>query len=130
MSHESDGLNRRNLLTRGTILAGAGVALSAKASQAATNPQTGETPNLNPPVVQIRAGKIRGFRDGPTLTFLGVPYAQAERFGTPQPVTPWTDIKSTQTFGPVCPIPQQTSVGIDDFVFPTATGWKTKIARC
>jgi len=118
MSHASDGVSRRNLLAHGTVLAGASVALSATASQAATNPQTGETPNLNPPVVQIRAGKIRGFRDGPTLTFLGVPYAQAERFGMPQPVTPWTDIKGAQTFGPVCPIPQQTSVGIDDFVFP------------
>lgn len=119
MSHASDGLNRRNLLTHGTVLAGAGLALSATASQAATNPAApDETPNLNPPVVQIRAGKIRGFRDGPTLTFLGVPYAQAERFGSPQPVTAWADIKGTQTFGPVCPIPQQTSVGIDDFVFP------------
>ncbi len=117
MSHASDGLNRRNLLTRGTVLAGAGIALSATAGQAATAAPE-ETPNLNPPVVQVRAGKLRGFRDGPTLTFLGVPYAQAERFGLPQPVTPWADIKGAQTFGPVCPIPQQTSVGIDDFVFP------------
>jgi len=117
MSQSSGGVNRRNLLVCGTVLAGAAAALPATAAQAA--PQAGdETPNLNPPVVHIRAGKIRGFRDGPTLTFLGVPYAQAERFGPPQPVTPWTDIKSTQTFGPVCPIPQQTTVGIDDFVFP------------
>lgn len=119
MSHTPDGVNRRNLLTHGTALAVAGVVLSATASQAATSPQGNEDlPNLNPPVVQIRAGKLRGFRDGPTLTFLGIPYAQAERFGPPQPVTPWEDIKSAQTFGPVCPIPQQTSVGIDDFVFP------------
>jgi para-nitrobenzyl esterase len=121
MSQSSDGVNRRNLLTHGTVLASAGVALSATAGKAATNPQMvapQETPNLNPPVVQVRAGKLRGFRDGPTLTFLGIPYAQAERFGTPQPVTPWADIKGAQTFGPVCPIPQQTSVGVDDFVFP------------
>lgn len=119
MSHASDGVSRRSLLTHGTVLASAGVALSATPSKAATNPQAGEgTPNLNPPMVQVRAGKLRGFRDGPTLTFLGVPYAQAERFGMPQPVTPWADIKGAQTFGPVCPIPQQISVGIDDFVFP------------
>ena len=119
MSHASNGVNRRNLLAHGAVLAGAGLALSATTSEAATNPQVAdETPNLNPPVVQVRAGKLRGFRDGPTLTFLGVPYAQAERFGPPQPVTAWTDIRGAQTFGPVCPIPQQTSVGIDDFVFP------------
>ena len=119
MSQESNGVSRRNLLTHGSVLAGfvgAGVALSAPASQAADAPE--ETPNLNPPVVQVRAGKLRGFRDGRTLTFLGVPYAQAERFGMPQPVTPWADVKGAQTFGPVCPIPQQISVGIDDFVFP------------
>ncbi|HVW74537.1 MAG TPA: carboxylesterase family protein [Rhizomicrobium sp.] len=116
MSQESNGVSRRHLLTHGAVLACAGVALSATASQAAAAPD--ETPNLNPPVVQVRAGKLRGFRDGPTLTFLGVPYAQAERFGPPQPVTPWTDIKGAQTFGPVCPIPQATSVGVDDFVFP------------
>ena len=116
MSQESNGVSRRNLLTHGAVLAGAGVALSATASQAAA--ATEETPNLNPPVVQVQGGKLRGFRDGPTFTFLGVPYAQAERFGPPQPVAPWSDIKGAQTFGPVCPIPQQTSVGIDDFVFP------------
>ena len=116
MSQESNGVSRRNLLTHGAVLASAGVALSATAAQAAAAPD--ETPNLTPPVVQVRAGKLRGFRDGPTFTFLGIPYAQAERFGPPQPVAPWTDIKGAQTFGPVCPIPQQTSVGIDDFVFP------------
>ena len=111
------GLNRRNLLTHGSVLAGcvsAAVTLPVSPSEAAPE----ETPNLNPPVVQVRAGKLRGFRDGRILTFLGVPYAQAERFGMPQALTAWDDIKGAQSFGPVCPIPQQTSVGIDDFVFP------------
>jgi para-nitrobenzyl esterase len=128
MSETTDGLNRRNLLTHGSVLAGcvgAGVTLPASASKAATSQQIAapeETPNLHPPVVQVQAGKLRGFRDGSTLTFLGVPYAQAERFGMPQPVTAWDDIKGAQSFGPVCPIPQQTSVGIDDFVFPHRYG--------
>jgi len=126
MSETSDGLNRRNLLTQGSLLAGcvgAGVTLPASVGNAAPSAQTAaatpeETPNLNPPVVQVRAGKLRGFRDGRTLTFLGVPYAQAERFGMPQALTAWDDIRSAQSFGPVCPIPQATTVGIDDFVFP------------
>src|ERR1700753_3048655 len=98
MSDASDGLNRRNLLTRGSILAGcvsAGATLTASTSDAAAAPE--ETPNLNPPVVQVRAGKLRGFRDGRTLTFLGVPYAQAERFGMPQPVAAWNAIKGAQS---------------------------------
>jgi len=36
----------------------------------------------------------------------------------PKPVKAWDGIKSAQTWGPVCPIPQATSVGPDDFVFP------------
>ena len=113
------GLNRRNLLKQSSVLAGcvgAAVTLPVSAGMAAARPE--ETPNLNPPIVLVRAGKLRGFRDGRTLTFLGVPYAQAGRFEMPQAVTAWDDIKSAQTFGPVCPIPQQTVVGIDDFVFP------------
>ena len=36
----------------------------------------------------------------------------------PKPVTSWEGIKGAQTWGPVCPIPQATTVGGDDFVFP------------
>jgi para-nitrobenzyl esterase len=75
-------------------------------------------PNLSPPVVQVKGGKLRGFKDGKTFTFLGVPYAEAERFEMPQPVKAWDGIKSAQTWGPICPIPQATTVGSDDFVFP------------
>jgi para-nitrobenzyl esterase len=75
-------------------------------------------PNLDPPVVQVQAGKLRGFRDGKTTVFLGVPYAETERFELPQPVKPWEGIKSAQAWGPVCPIPQMTAPGIDEFVFP------------
>src|SRR5580698_1904013 len=74
MSDTSDGLNRRNLLTHGSVLAGcvgAAVTLPVSAGKAAPSLQTAaatpeETPNLNPPVVQVRAGKLRGFRDGRT----------------------------------------------------------------
>ena len=123
---QSHGINRRSLLARG---AAAGLALaagnaSAQEKQKADTAPTGKPAapavgaNLNPPVVQVRAGKLRGFRDGKTLTFLGVPYAQAERFEMPKPVKAWEGIKSAQTWGPVCPIPQATSIGGDDFVFP------------
>ena len=129
---QSDGINRRNLLTRGAALVGgvaAGRALSAanasdnEKAKTEGNPvaKTGtavEAPNLHPPVVQVKGGKLRGIKDGKTFTFLGVPYAQAERFEMPQPVSAWEGIKSAQTWGPVCPIPPASTVGGDDFVFP------------
>lgn len=75
-------------------------------------------PNLDPPVVQVQSGKLRGFRDGKTTIFLGIPYAEAARFELPKPVKPWDNIKSAQAWGPVCPIPQMTAPGNDEFVFP------------
>lgn len=123
---QSDAINRRSLLTRG---AAAGLALAAGNASAQEKPKTeGQPaakpapavapPNLHPPVVQVKGGKLRGFRDGKIFTFLGVPYAEAERFEMPKPVPEWEGIKSAQAWGPVCPIPQATTVGSDDFVFP------------
>jgi para-nitrobenzyl esterase len=128
MSKTPPAFNRRNVLTHGMVLA-SGVAAStaapADASAAAAKPKTASaaaapdtTPNMHPPVIQVRGGKLRGFRDGKTIAFLGVPYAEAERFAMPKPVTAWNDVKAAQAFGPVCPIPQQTSPGPDEFVFP------------
>ena len=128
-------MNRRKLLGRGTALVGgalAGLALKPENIFGQEKPKTGgagsqpaaasakstESPNLNPPVVDVKGGKLRGFRDGKTYTFLGVPYAEADRFEQPKPVQPWTGIKSAQAWGPVCPIPEMTTPGVDEFVFP------------
>jgi para-nitrobenzyl esterase len=126
-------ISRRVLLGRGAALVGAAVAGAAlpSATAAAEPPalhgalngmakdaKPSALPNLDPPVVQLQAGKLRGFRDGKTTVFLGVPYADAERFELPQPVKPWEGIKNAQAWGPVCPIPQMTKPGIDEFVFP------------
>jgi para-nitrobenzyl esterase len=133
MSEESrEEISRRALLGKGAALVGAAVAggalPSAKAATAVLAPSathgmakdanSSAPPNLEPPVVQVQAGKLRGFRDGKTAVFLGVPYADAERFELPQPVKAWEGIKSAQAWGPVCPIPQMTKPGMDEFVFP------------
>ena len=128
-------MNRRKLLSRGTALMGgalAGFSLQPGKAFGQERPETGEAgsqpdanranpteaPNLNPPVVQVKRGKLRGFRDGKTYTFLGVPYAEADRFEQPKPVPPWDGIKGAQAWGPVCPIPEMTSPSVDEFVFP------------
>jgi len=129
---QSDAINRRSLLTRGAALVGgaaAGLALTAgnasaeeKAkteTQPAVKPATPMAPpNLHPPVVQVKGGKLRGFKDGKIFTFLGIPYAEAERFEMPKPVPAWEGVKGAQVWGPVCPIPPASTVGGDDFVFP------------
>ena len=117
-------MNRRQMLGTTTALLGGVVAgvtgdafEQAKPSAApSTAPATG--PNLNPPVVQVKGGKLRGLREGKTSSFLGIRYAEAERFGSPKPVQPWTGVKNAQAWGPVCPCPEQTTVGADELVFP------------
>src|SRR5262245_34522670 len=118
-------MNRREMLGTATtaLIGGAVVGAAGHAfpqdtpkPAASATPATG--PNLNPPVVQIKGGRIRGLREGKTSSFLGIRYAEAERFGLPRPVQPWTGIKKAQAWGPVCPIPEQTRVSGDEVVFP------------
>ena len=73
---------------------------------------------MNPPIVQVEQGRLRGFVEDGTLAFQGVPYATAERFMLPQPVAPWDGVRDAQVYGETCPIPQQTSVSWDEFVWP------------
>jgi para-nitrobenzyl esterase len=120
-------MNRRTMLGTTTTLIGgavAGVAGSAlaagqlEAAPAAPQAASAGDANLHPPVIQIKGGKLRGIREGKTYSFLGIRYAEAERFGQPMPVKPWTDVKNAQVWGPVCPAPEQTAVGSDELVFP------------
>jgi len=117
-------MNRRQMLgTATTVLGGAIVGVGGnvfaqeKTHPASTGaPATG--PNLAPPVVQVKGGKLRGLREGKTSSFLGIRYAEAERFELPKPVAAWTGIKNAQVYGAICPIPEQTNVGADELVFP------------
>lgn len=71
------------------------------------------------PTTTVAQGELRGFMDGEVYTFLGVPYAYVpERFALPEDPRPWEGVRAAQSFGPVCPIPQQTSVGGDELVWP------------
>ena len=118
---QSNGINRRTLLTRTAAAGIAGAAaFTASAQEKAAPKQTAATPsaNLNPPTVTVKAGKLRGLREGKTLSFLGIKYADAERFGQPKPVQSWDGIKNAQTWGAACPSPLSDSVSFDELVFP------------
>ena len=56
------------------------------------------------PVVQTKAGKIRGFKMNSTYTFHGIKYADADRFQMPREVKPWKGIKNALAYGYVCPM--------------------------
>src|SRR5436190_1131521 len=117
-------MNRRQMLGTTTAVLGGALAgatgnvfaqekPSVKAAGAAA-----PGPNLNPPVVEVKGGKLRGLREGKTLSFLGIQYAEAERFAQPKPVKSWSGIRSAQVWGAVCPAPEQTTVSGDELVFP------------
>lgn len=66
------------------------------------------------PIVQTRAGKIRGYKLGSTYHFLGVKYADAKRFEMPRPVQPWEGVKDALNYGYICPCIRD--VGINDHI--------------
>ncbi|TRY68157.1 hypothetical protein DNTS_024911 [Danionella cerebrum] len=66
------------------------------------------------PIVTTTYGKLRGFKKelnneilGPVIQFLGVPYAAPptgeRRFQPPEPPIPWSEIRNSSQFAPVCP---------------------------
>lgn len=50
------------------------------------------------PVVETKAGKLRGFQLDGTYVFHGVKYADAKRFHQPTPVEPWEGIKNALAY--------------------------------
>ena len=64
---------------------------------------------LNSPVVQTKAGKLRGFRYGSTYTFYGIRYAHAKRFRMPEEPEPWEGIRDALHYGYVCPLLEEES---------------------
>ncbi|MEK5394721.1 carboxylesterase/lipase family protein [Paenibacillus sp. FSL K6-2859] len=56
------------------------------------------------PIVQTKAGKIRGFQVNGTYTFHGIKYADAKRFQMPTEIAPWEGIKDALAYGYVSPM--------------------------
>jgi para-nitrobenzyl esterase len=114
-------ISRRTLL-QATLMGGVAAGISADAfseeKPGASTQSLLASPNLAPPVVATKCGKLRGLREGKTLSFLGVRYAESERFGPPKPIQPWEGIRNAQVWGPICPIPDQNRVSADELVFP------------
>lgn len=58
----------------------------------------------NEPIVQTKAGKLRGFILDGTYTFHGIKYAVAKRLQMPTEIEPWEGVKNALSYGYVCPL--------------------------
>jgi para-nitrobenzyl esterase len=70
-------------------------------------------------VTNTESGKVRGYTHNGIFTYKGIPYAQAARFMPPAKAKSWEGVRSSMTYGAVCPIIDPTT-GVQDeseFVF-------------
>ena len=62
------------------------------------------------PVVETKAGKLRGTITEGTYIFRGITYAAAKRFHMPEPAAPWEGIRDACNYGYVCPVLRRSGV--------------------
>lgn len=80
-------------------------------------------------VVPTESGKVRGYIHDGTFTFKGIPYAKADRFMAPTKPASWTNVRSSMTYGPVCPMDETTSTN-DEIEFPFQHNWGYTNENC
>jgi para-nitrobenzyl esterase len=68
-------------------------------------------------IVQTWSGKVAGYVDNGIFNFKGIPYARAERFMPPQKPDPWEGVRSSRSYGPVCPINVTSMILSDEMEF-------------
>jgi para-nitrobenzyl esterase len=73
-------------------------------------------------VTGTQSGQVRGYIHKGIFTYKGIPYAHAERFTAPEKPEPWKNVRSSLTYGAVCPIDATTSVN-DEIEFPFHHDW-------
>jgi para-nitrobenzyl esterase len=112
MSEQTPGSSRRTWIKQVATIAGgaAGAAGLGTGNAAAFEPAApGDTQiaTSDKSVVTTTAGKVRGFTRNGIHIFRGMPYGEttagANRFLPPQKPKPWTDVRSSTSWGPVSP---------------------------
>jgi para-nitrobenzyl esterase len=111
---DNRAMGRRALLRNAAAVAGAGLvsSLTPDAEGApARSTRSPEEPLIvaasSRPVVETTTGKVRGYSARGIMTFKGIPYAAStagpNRFMPPAKPKPWSGIRSSMYYGPVCP---------------------------
>lgn len=112
-------MTRRNFLQTSVLASAAALVSGVSVTAGATAPEafptvvdvdeencinlTGTSP-IEMVSVQVKPGKLIGYVDEGMYRFLGVPYATAERFQSPKPITEYPNgWKLAMTYGPVSP---------------------------
>lgn len=80
-------------------------------------------------IVQTAYGKVMGYIHDGIFTYKGIPYAKAARFMVPQKPASWSGIRSSLTYGPVCPTDLTTTVN-DEFEFVFQHNWGYTNENC
>src|SRR6478672_10736329 len=74
-------------------------------------------------VTNTESGKVRGYIHNGVFTYKGIPYAQAKRFESPSKPTPWQNVRSSMTYGPVAPLMDPTTSVQDENEFVYHHDW-------
>jgi para-nitrobenzyl esterase len=115
MTKRSDGnVGRRAWMKGAAALTGGSAAVilapGCQSSSTATEPFVSEArvaAAAGSDVVETASGKVRGYTRNGIHTFKGIPYAAdaggPSRFLPPSKPAPWTGVRNSMVYGPVCP---------------------------
>jgi len=99
--------SRRDFMVAGAVLGIGAPGVTFAAVRGNVDKSVVETPASA--IVATSAGRIRGCVRNGIFTFKGIPYgattAGEARFQPPSPPPPWTQVRPTMSYGPVCPQP-------------------------
>jgi para-nitrobenzyl esterase len=81
-------------------------------------------------VTNTEAGKVRGYTHNGIVTYKGIPYAQADRFMPPTKTKTWANVRSSTSYGAVCPLIDPTTSVQDEPEFLFHHDWGFPSEEC